>query len=145
LEENHFIHRDIAARNCLLTNKTKAMTANFNHINNFFNITNYSNGFNNSGIIVKIADFGEYSLIYHYIRLIHCDFFSFQVWPGMRSVFSNYSIITNKFQKQLFIATQLDFIKYINKLNVCLFGFFSILGIYTELIIIEKEVRQCCP
>jgi serine/threonine protein kinase len=59
LEENHFIHRDIAARNCLLTNKMKAMSGNFNHINNFFNITNYSNGFNSSGIIVKIADFGE--------------------------------------------------------------------------------------
>ena len=63
LEENHFIHRDIAARNCLLSSKSKCQSAdngNANNANNAsFNIVNYNNGFNNSGIVVKIADFGE--------------------------------------------------------------------------------------
>ncbi len=37
----------------------KTPAANLNNINPLFNITNYSNGFNSSGIVVKIADFGE--------------------------------------------------------------------------------------
>ena len=41
LEENHFIHRDIAARNCLLTTK-------------------------GPGRVVKIADFGMSRDIYRY-------------------------------------------------------------------------------
>lgn len=60
LEDNHFIHRDIAARNCLLTSKSKSHLANGTAASNAsFNIANYNNGFNNSGIVVKIADFGE--------------------------------------------------------------------------------------
>lgn len=61
LEDNHFIHRDIAARNCLLTSRTKS-----NHgkesstFEGTFQVTNYNNGYNSSGIITKIADFGEF-------------------------------------------------------------------------------------
>ena len=62
LEEHHFIHRDIAARNCLLTSKVKTPSSMQNcankHMNGVFDINNYKNGFNNSGIIAKIADFG---------------------------------------------------------------------------------------
>lgn len=62
LEENHFIHRDIAARNCLLTSKVKMNINETNKpavISGNFDINNYKNGYNNSGIIVKIADFGK--------------------------------------------------------------------------------------
>lgn len=64
MEDNHFIHRDIAARNCLLTNKIKmpsagcSPTGQLEHERNF-DVANYANGFNNSGIVVKIADFGK--------------------------------------------------------------------------------------
>ena len=68
LEEHHFIHRDIAARNCLLTRKVKlAPSPDSNQTNQVllsdgtvlpFDTKEYSNGFHNSGIIVKIADFG---------------------------------------------------------------------------------------
>jgi len=50
LEQNHFIHRDIAARNCLLTTK-------------------------GPGRVVKIADFGMARDIYRYtfpLTLKHC-------------------------------------------------------------------------
>lgn len=62
LEDNHFIHRDIAARNCLLTSRTKQ-----NHgkeastFGGSFQVSNYNNGFNSSGIVTKIADFGRSS------------------------------------------------------------------------------------
>lgn len=46
LEENHFIHRDIAARNCLLTTKSEDR-------------------------VVKIADFGMARDIYRYVPLWH--------------------------------------------------------------------------
>lgn len=62
LEENHFIHRDIAARNCLLSSKVKMPSSinanNYQLFNGTFDVNNFKNGFNNSGIIVKIADFG---------------------------------------------------------------------------------------
>ena len=45
LEENHFIHRDIAARNCLLTTK-------------------------GPGRVVKIADFGMARDIYRFVYLL---------------------------------------------------------------------------
>lgn len=67
LEDNHFIHRDIAARNCLLTSRTKS-----NHgkdafsSGSTFQVTNYNDGFNSSGIVTKIADFGMSPLIYSY-------------------------------------------------------------------------------
>ena len=61
LEANHFIHRDIAARNCLLTSKIKMITNTNQSFNSDgkFDINNYKNGFQNSGIVVKIADFGK--------------------------------------------------------------------------------------
>lgn len=62
LEENHFIHRDIAARNCLLTSKLKMPSSDTNGNmtpSGTFDINNYKNGFHNSGITVKIADFGN--------------------------------------------------------------------------------------
>lgn len=54
LEDRHFIHRDIAARNCLLTSKAKMPSSK----GTLASTTNYQNGFNNSGIVAKIADFG---------------------------------------------------------------------------------------
>lgn len=54
LEERHFIHRDIAARNCLLTSKIKMPSST----GTLATTSNYQNGFNNSGIVAKIADFG---------------------------------------------------------------------------------------
>jgi len=48
LEQNHFIHRDIAARNCLLTTK-------------------------GPGRVVKIADFGMARDIYRYTISISSD------------------------------------------------------------------------
>lgn len=61
LEDNHFIHRDIAARNCLLMSRTKANSgpATGSSFDGIFNINNYNNGFGNSGIVTKIADFGK--------------------------------------------------------------------------------------
>ena len=62
LEAKHFIHRDIAARNCLLNRRHK-LTSSINtpipNTNGVFNINNYDNGFNGSGLITKIADFGK--------------------------------------------------------------------------------------
>lgn len=60
LEEHHFIHRDIAARNCLLTSKVK-MPSSINSSyspNGTLDINQFKNGFNNSGLVAKIADFG---------------------------------------------------------------------------------------
>lgn len=59
LEDNHFIHRDIAARNCLLTSRTKAASCSTLSFDGIFNINNYNNGFGGSGIVTKIADFGK--------------------------------------------------------------------------------------
>lgn len=59
LEDNHFIHRDIAARNCLLTSRTKAASCSTLSFDGIFNINNYNNGFGGSGIVTKIADFGN--------------------------------------------------------------------------------------
>lgn len=62
LEDNHFIHRDIAARNCLLTSRTKCVTGQSctsSSYDGVFNINNYNNGFGGSGIVTKIADFGK--------------------------------------------------------------------------------------
>jgi serine/threonine protein kinase len=61
LEDNHFIHRDIAARNCLLTSRTKASSTSTSLMSydGIFNINNYNNGFAASGIVTKIADFGK--------------------------------------------------------------------------------------
>ena len=62
LEDNHFIHRDIAARNCLLTSRVKAesgATSLVTSSDGIFNINNYNNGFCGSGIVTKIADFGK--------------------------------------------------------------------------------------
>lgn len=60
LEENHFIHRDIAARNCLLTSRTKIHERKeASTFGGLFQVSNYNNGFNSSGIITKIADFGK--------------------------------------------------------------------------------------
>ena len=60
LEENHFIHRDIAARNCLLSSRSKSSLGSGVSVaeDGIFNVNNYNNGFNGSGIITKIADFG---------------------------------------------------------------------------------------
>lgn len=59
LEDNHFIHRDIAARNCLLTSRTKSNHGkDFSTFGGTFQLSNYNNGFNSSGIVTKIADFG---------------------------------------------------------------------------------------
>ena len=52
LNENKFIHRDIAARNCLLTNKIKNLTSLLNqrpNVDPLFDIEKFNNGFNNSG------------------------------------------------------------------------------------------------
>ena len=62
LEAKHFIHRDIAARNCLLNRRhklTSSINNPFPNTNGIFNINNYDNGFNGSGLITKIADFGK--------------------------------------------------------------------------------------
>lgn len=59
LEDNHFIHRDIAARNCLLTSRIKAASCSTISFDGIFNINNYNNGFGGSGIVTKIADFGK--------------------------------------------------------------------------------------
>lgn len=62
LEENHFIHRDIAARNCLLTSRVKSYSSSTHQPppeDGIFNINNYNNGFRGSGIVTKIADFGK--------------------------------------------------------------------------------------
>lgn len=70
LEENHFIHRDLAARNCLLNNRNKSLTSLQNSSvtisNGTFDMNNYNNGFNESGLITKIADFGTSYRILHY-------------------------------------------------------------------------------
>jgi len=61
LEDNHFIHRDIAARNCLLSSRSKSFLSSGASVaeDGIFNVSNYNNGFNGSGIITKIADFGR--------------------------------------------------------------------------------------
>ena len=84
LEENHFIHRDIAARNCLLSSKNKSQSANVNTINTLFNIINYNNGYNNSAIVVKIADFGKHCFKVT-LELKIETYIVLQVWPGMLS------------------------------------------------------------
>ena len=65
LEENRFIHRDLAARNCLLTNRVKSAASlepeTPSSIEGSFSLTNYNNGFKNSGIVTKIADFGNFN------------------------------------------------------------------------------------
>ena len=65
LEAKHFIHRDIAARNCLLNRRNKlasSINAPFPDTGGFFNTSNYDDGFNHSGLITKIADFGKPTL-----------------------------------------------------------------------------------
>lgn len=62
LEAKHFIHRDIAARNCLLNRRHKlasSINAPPPDAGGFFNMSNYDDGFNHSGLITKIADFGK--------------------------------------------------------------------------------------
>lgn len=47
-----FIHRDIAARNCLLTAKIKTLACLANpepEVDNEFDINKFNNGYNNSG------------------------------------------------------------------------------------------------
>lgn len=74
LEANHFIHRDIAARNCLLTQsfKNSSISNEIPDVNGVFNMNNYDNGFNNSGIVTKIADFGELKqIIFKFTNVLH--------------------------------------------------------------------------
>jgi serine/threonine protein kinase len=72
LEENHFIHRDIAARNCLLSSRSKTSSGSGVSVaeDGIFNINNYNNGFNGSGIVTKIADFGNLSPFYFRLSFV---------------------------------------------------------------------------
>ena len=80
LEENHFIHRDIAARNCLLSSRRKTASGSGVSIaeDGIFNINNYNNGFHGSGIVTKIADFGMF-LELHLFTLEITFLFSYRI------------------------------------------------------------------